>query len=123
MICEFLKPHNCVLLMYYYFHPTEESEIQHQLADINRRYNALDIKIDDRDDELDTALALADRTKPVDDLLDWVTTTEMQMAQAPPMPGLSPLEEMEKELETIMVRLLILGFSDFKLRFQMYSLI
>ena len=64
----------------------------------------LDIKIDDRDDELDTALALADRTKPVDDLLDWVTTTEMQMAHAPPMPGLSPLEEMEEELQTIMVR-------------------
>ena len=66
------------------FSLAEESEIQRQMSDINNRYNALDIKIDERDDELDTALALTERSKPVDDLLDWVQTTEVQLAQSVP---------------------------------------
>ena len=62
----------------------EETEIQRQLADINRRYDALDAKIDERDDELDTALTLTEKAKPVDDLLETVTMMEQALVNAAP---------------------------------------
>ncbi|XP_071483778.1 microtubule-actin cross-linking factor 1, isoforms 6/7-like [Diadema antillarum] len=77
----------------------EESEIQRQLGDVNRRYQALDIKIDERDDELDTALALTERSKPVDELLDWVQVTEVQLAQSAPQLDFAG----EDDLENLMV--------------------
>lgn len=59
----------------------EETEIHRQLSDVNKRYNALDIKIDERDDELDTAMALTERTKPVESLLSWAQATEVHLTQ------------------------------------------
>lgn len=81
------------------FDLAEESEIQRQLGDINRRYNALDIKIDERDDELDTALALTERSKPVDELLDWVQVTEVELAQSVPQLDFAN----EDDLDNLMV--------------------
>ena len=84
----------------------EETEIQRQLADVNRRYNALDIKIDERDDELDTALALTERSKPVDELLDWVQTTEVELAQSSPIgmfQGGDDLDSLMAEFDKIQV--------------------
>ena len=48
-------------------------------------------------------MAVADRTKPVEDLLDQVSMIEVQMSQAPPPPGLDPLADLEEELKAIVV--------------------
>lgn len=89
-------------------HSTEETETQRQLADINRRYDALDAKIDERDDELDTALALTERAKPVDDLLQTVTKMEAALVNSAPMPSRygapdDDLDSLEQALEQITV--------------------
>lgn len=81
---------------------TEESKIQKELGSVNKRYEALRIKLTDRDEELELAKLLHERTSNVSGLMEWVTVTDAKVLRSTPKS--SDVGELNTELETYRVR-------------------
>ncbi|PIK37945.1 putative nesprin-1 [Apostichopus japonicus] len=76
----------------------EESKIQKELGSVNKRYEALRIKLTDRDEELELAKLLHERTSNVSGLMEWVTVTDAKVLRSTPKS--SDVGELNTELET-----------------------
>ncbi|XP_071485326.1 microtubule-actin cross-linking factor 1, isoforms 6/7-like [Diadema antillarum] len=61
-----------------------ESDISRQLGDVNRRYDALKVRVKDRKDDIDLARLYLDRLGDVNDHLDWCANNDSKMMKLKP---------------------------------------
>ena len=90
---------NCVWVGLYL---TEESKIVRELAEINHRYEALRTTLTDREEDLDINSKLAEKTKNVGGLMEWVTATDAKVVSAAPRGA--DAGQLASELDTYKVR-------------------
>ncbi len=80
----------------------EDSDIQRQLFDVNRRYDALKIKITDRNDDIDLARLFLDRLGFVNNRLDWCATVDNRlMKKKPTSRELEPLKKEYSQFQDV----------------------
>ncbi|XP_033123620.1 microtubule-actin cross-linking factor 1-like [Anneissia japonica] len=58
----------------------EESEVQLQLSDINKRYKSLSVALEDRENELELNLEAARVLHPVDQFINWTIKTQAKLS-------------------------------------------
>ena len=78
-----------------------DSDIKRQLTDVDRRYDALKIKIKDRQDDIDLARLFLDRLGFVNDRLDWCANAENKLVKKKPTS--KELDPLKKEFDIFKV--------------------
>ncbi|XP_071965802.1 muscle-specific protein 300 kDa-like isoform X2 [Antedon mediterranea] len=60
----------------------DDSEVQQQMADINKRYKSLSVSLEDRENELEMNLDIARVLLPIDQLTSWTVKTKSKLSNS-----------------------------------------